>query len=142
MAIMVGFGADWSYDLFDEDSKIYKATPIKGVHCRKDASDREAFMVWFKNNVRDFIAEWKKECPHQYDNVKGWIGDAFANELCMMNFSDYYKDTYGQRPHLPSWYYVHAVGLPMSEDVSRMFCASPIENAIRDAKEMRMITAE
>lgn len=137
MARMINCATDWTYDLFNADAGLYKATPIKGVHCRKDADYREQFMVWLKNEVRDFKAEWAKECPYQYDTYRGWIGDAFARELWGLGFSDYYKDAYGQRPHLATWFYVHAVGLPMSEDVARTFCARPVEDAIENARQVR-----
>ena len=128
---------DWTYDLFNEDANLYKATPIKGVRCSRDASDREDFMVWFKNCARDFTEEWKRDCPYLYDRRRGWIGDAFEDRLSDMCFSDFYKDTYGQRPHLPAWYYIHATGLPHSEDTARTFCANPIGNAVRGAKMTR-----
>lgn len=137
MAVMIGYAVDWTYDFFVEDAGLYKATPIKGVHCGKDASDREQFMVWLKNSVRDFKAKWAETCPYQYDNYYGWIGDAFAGELWGMGFSDYYKDTYGQRPHLDTWFYVNALGLPMTGDVGRTFCATPIEDAIEMARRVR-----
>jgi len=128
---------DWTYDLFVEDAEQYKATPRKGVYCRHDASDREQFMTWFKNCARDFEQEWLKTHEHRYDRWDGYIGDAFARELRQMCFSDIYKETYNQRPHLESWYYVHLVGFPMSEDVARTFCASPVEEAVEEAKQMR-----
>lgn len=128
---------DWTFDLFMEDSKLYKATAMKGVHCRSNASARESFMVWFKNQARDFKTEWEKTHKGLYDSYDGYIGDCFASELDDMCFSDFYKDTYNQRPHLPRWFYVQALGLPMQEDTARLFCASPVENAIEDAKAYR-----
>ena len=128
---------DWTFDRFVEDSKKYSATPIKGVYSSSDADYRESFMRWFKNEARDFEADWMKTHKSLYDRYDGWIGDAFAERLSDMCFSDIYKDAYNQRPHLPSWYYIHAVGLPMEEDTSRMFCASPVEDAVENAKMMR-----
>ena len=63
----------------------------------------------------------------------------FARESMFTDgwFSDYYKDTYGQRPHLAIWYYIHMLGLPMSEDTGRTFCASPIEDACANASWVR-----
>lgn len=128
---------DWTYDLFFEDSKLYKAMPRKGVYPRRNASDRERFMIWLKNAVRDFRAEWKAAGRNDWDLRRGWIGDAFAAQLGKMGFSDYYKDVYNQRPHLETWYYVHAIGLPTGQDTIRMFCSSPIENAVESAKRIR-----
>lgn len=126
---------DWSYDRFMEDAKLYRATPMKGVNCRRNASDREQFMTWFKNCARDFSQEWFKTHEHPYDKYDGYIGDAFMSEFSDMCFSDYYKDTYNQRPHLARWYYVQALDIymPTSEDVARKFCASPVNDAIADA---------
>lgn len=130
--------ADWTYDLFIEDSTKYKATPIKGVHCRKNASNREQFMVWFKNYARDFKDEWLKANKHLYnEQSREYIGDAFAKEFGNILFSDFYKDAYGQRPHLADWFYIQAVNFPTNEDVSRKFCAMPVEDAIERAKYYR-----
>ena len=128
---------DWTYDLFVEDAGKYNATPRKGVHCNSNASERESFMVWFKNCARDFKAKWVAEGRTMYDRCHGWIGDAFARELGRTCFSDYYKDAYNQRPHLPAWYYVQATGLPHSEDTARTFCASPVKDAANMAKRVR-----
>lgn len=137
MARMYNMANDWTYDLFAEDANLYKATPMKGVNCRRNASDREKFMTWFKNCVRDFTAEWNKDHKGLYDRYDGWVGDAFARELSDMCFSDYYKDTYGQRPHLDAWYYIHLTGLPQNSDVGRTFCADPVGRATDNAKEYR-----
>ena len=128
--------ADWTYDMFLEDAKAYKATPIKGVYPRRDATYREYFMVTLKGYVRDFKAKWLESHTGMYDRYDGWIGDAFAQELNDW-FSDFYKDAYNQRPHLDAWYYVHALGLPMNSDTARMFCADPIGDACRRAKQNR-----
>lgn len=129
---------DWTFDKFVEDMNKYNATPIKGVYPSSTASYEEKFITWFKNCVRDFKNEWMAE--HNgclYDRYEGWAGDAFARELGNMCFSDFYKDTYNQRPHLATWYYIHLTGLPMSEDTCRTFCARPIEDAQENAKRVR-----
>ena len=94
-------------------------------------------MVWLKNIVRDFKAEWAKTHEHDYDSCDGYIGDSFKQVLIDADFSDYYKEVYGQRPHLNSWFYIQALGLPMQEDVSRKFCARPVEDAMESAKRYR-----
>ena len=138
MAVMINCAMDWTFDLFMEDAAQYKATPIKGVHCRADADYREQFMTWFKNMVRDFKAEWEAEHgKRRYDDYEGYEGDAFKRRLQRTEFSDFYKDAYGQRPHLNSWFYVQATGLPQDEDTVRTFCAYPVENAVKDAKRNR-----
>ena len=135
MAFMINCATDWTFDMFMEDMAKYKATPRKGVHVRRDASERESFAVWFKNAARDFEAEWFKTHKYRFDGE--WIGDAFARELDGMCFSDFYKDTYGQRPHLARWFYVHALGFQQTGDVARTFCAEPVEDAVESARETR-----
>lgn len=144
MAIMMNCAQDWTYDMFLEDVKTYTALPIKGVHCRVNASLRERFMRDLKTFARDFEKKWLEEHDgHRYDRCSGWIGDAFERALILdFNFSDYYKDTYSQGVHLSMWYYVHAFGFQHSEDVSRTFCAHPIEDAIRNAKYVREVLAQ
>lgn len=135
---MMMVATDWTYDLFTEDAQQFKATPMKGVHCQSNAGEREQFMVWFKNAARDFKAEWLESHTGLYETYEGWCGDAFANEIMKYGcFSDFYKDAYGQRPHLPYWFYVQATGLPTGEDVVRTFCASPVEDAVGMAKRVR-----
>ena len=130
------FVQDWSFDLFAEDMAKYKGFP-KGVHCSDICSDRQKFIVWFKGLARDFRTEWSKEHKGDYDKYDGYIGDAFARILADACFSDYYKEVYNQRPHLSRWYYIHLLGLPMSEDTGRLFCANPIEDVKDSAKEYR-----
>lgn len=127
---------DWTFDYFMEDSKAYHATPFKGVTCEDTSNYRKYFMVWFKNAARDFKEKWLKSHQFLYDKYDGWIGDAFGRTLTDW-FSDFYKDAYGQRPHLPVWFYVQAVGLPSREDTMRTFCASPVEDAVRNARLAR-----
>lgn len=129
---------DWTFDLFMEDCNLYNATPRRGVYPRRDASDREKFMTWFKGCARDFREEWSKTNKGDYDSYNLiYIGDAFIKELSDMCFSDYYKEVYGQRPHLDKWFYVKAIGLSTGSDVIRTFCARPFEDAIERAKEAR-----
>ena len=136
MAHMICCATDFTYDLFVEDMEKYTATPIKGVHCRADADERERFARHLKNMVRDYRAEWSEISKGLYSNEYGWIGDRFAERLWHSNFSDMYKDVYGQRPHLDTWYYVHALGLPTIQDIPRTFCATPVEDAVARAKEV------
>ena len=95
-------------------------------------------MVNLKNFVRDFSEEWHREhnTTHDYADYE-WIGNAFARELGDWLFSDYYRDTYNQRPHLALWFYVTVLGLPHSEDVGRTFCSHPVEEHVEWAKELR-----
>jgi len=126
---------DWTYDLFIEDAARFVATPV-GVY-DNGRNPRRAFMRWFKTFAQNFAVQWAAEHEHQYDPYDGWIGDSFAEELRESLFSDLYKDAYGQRPHLPLWYYVQATGFPHSEDVGRTFCAKPVQEAAQAAQAYR-----
>lgn len=138
MAMFFNCAVDWSYDKFVEDAKLYSAKPIKGVHCRSNATDGEKFMTWLKDMVRDFKQEWTEEFGDKmYVRGVGYIGDAFGTRMYEAGFSDYYKDTYGQRPHLDAWFYIHQLGLPTGQDTIRLFCSNPVEEAIADAKAVR-----
>lgn len=136
--MMINCAMDYTYDLFVDDAKAYKATPIKGVYPNSQVSARERFMVYLKNTIRDFKNDNPVYLVKSYDSSMGYIGDAFAMMLDDINFSDMYKDAYGQRPHLDSWFYIHALDLPMSEDIARVFCAEPMKEAIMDAVENRL----
>lgn len=134
------YATDWTFDFFKEDSELYKATPRKGAYTRSNAPYREYFMVTLKGYVRDFVEKWNQEHEgRKYDRYDGWIGDAFARQPMFHNgwFSDFYKDAYNQRPHLSTWFYIHLLGLPMSEDTARTFCASPIQDAVNNAQYIR-----
>ena len=92
MAMMINCATDWTYDMFIEDSKKYNATPIKAVHCSRNASAEECFMTWFKNCARDFRIKWESKGRRDYDDRYGYIGDAFAKDIIAYDcFSDYYK---------------------------------------------------
>ena len=137
MAIMINCAIDWTYDKFVADCKKYNATPIKGVHPSRNASDEEFFIVWLKNLARDFRADFRaKNNGKDYDGSH-YVGDYFKQELRDAYFSDYYKDTYGQRPHLDMWYYIYVLGLPTGSDIIHTFCSHPIENASENAKRVR-----
>ena len=128
---------DFTYDLFVRDMARYKGTPIKGVHLSDRCNEKHHFIAWIKDMARDFKIEWEREHGIKfYDNYE-WQGDAFARLLKENNFSDYYKDIYGQRPHLDIWYYVTLLEMPQQSDISYTFCANPIEDAIGYAKKNR-----
>ena len=125
---------DWTYDLFVEDCDKYTIEDA-------DSDDYRAYFIGrMKLAVQNFTELWNDRCNnHLYDDHYGYIGNAFEKRVIDDDFfSDFYKEAYGQRPHLPSWYYVHKLGLIHSEDTARLFCSSPIENAINNAKYNRM----
>ena len=128
---MYSCGRDWTYDRYIEDVKVYGA---------EDKSDGEDYVGYFIATIKTiagkFVDDWKASHDGKlYDH--GWVGDAFAESIRDF-FSDFYKDAYGQRPHLPMWFYIHPLGLPMQEDTVRMFCANPIEDAIEGARSARL----
>ena len=130
MAIMYNCGRDWTYDLYAEDVKIYGT---------EDVESGENYVGYFistiKSRAAKFLEEWKANHGGKlYDH--GYVDDAFAESVSDY-FSDFYKDAYNQRPHLPMWFYIHPLGLPMQEDTARMFCANPIEDAIEGARDAR-----
>lgn len=130
MAIMINCGRDWTYDLYLQDVKVY------GMEDKSNGEDYNAYFVaYLKRAAARFLEEWKKQHDGKlYDH--GYVGDAFANKIREW-FSDFYKDTYRQRPHLPMWFYVHPLGLPMSEDTARLFCANPVDEAATEANHAR-----
>lgn len=117
---------DWTYDIFYDD-----------LQSGKKGSANE-FTEWLLKSAHKFEVNWKQYHRGSYDRTEGYIGDAFAETLQDF-FSDFYKDTYGQRPHLPRWYYVYPLGLPMAEDVMRTFCSTPIQDAYKSARIARNI---
>jgi len=127
---------DWTYDQFMEDVKAYKSDEINTFSVT-DETYRKYFMCSFKKSAEDFKEEWLKKHKALYDDYAGYIGDAFSKRLFDGSFSDFYKEAYGQRPHLPIWFYVHAIGFPMQEDVARTFCARPVQDAIDEARMIR-----
>ena len=131
MAIVINFAHDWTYDKYVADVKAY------GVD-ENDADNYNAYFIgYMKRSVARFLEKWNRD--HDgclYAKGYGYAGDGFAATLQDW-FSDFYKEAYGQRPHLPMWFYVHPLGLPMQEDTVRAFCASPIEEACGEARAAR-----
>lgn len=130
MEIMINCAQDWTYDLYVRDLNAY------GPEERDAQEDYNAYFIGFIKRAADrFLGEWKKQHDGKlYDH--GYVGDAFADHIREW-FSDFYKDTYRQRPHLPMWFYVHPLGLPMQEDTARTFCANPVERAAEEAIRAR-----
>ena len=131
MAIIFNCAQDWTYDKYVEDIKLY------GSDFEDSSNYTGYFMGFMKRSVERFLTKWNAAHDGKlYAKGYGYAGDAFVNSLGDW-FSDFYKDAYGQRPHLPMWFYIHPLGLPMQEDTARMFCASPVEDAEENAKAVR-----
>ena len=126
---------DWTYDLFNADAEQY--TALESMKQTWGCSRRD-LMEYLKTAAQEFISDWMKSHKGLYDRADGYIGDAFGNEILSDGwFSDFYKDVYGQRPHLPIWFYVRVTGLPQQEDTIRLFCDDPIDRAVENAKWVR-----
>ncbi len=117
---MYNCASDWSFDLFLADCKKYKALPIKGVYCRQGASDNEVFIStiklicneWLADHTEDYTVRGINSNGREYCYVE-------TRDLCKalwaylrndVYFSDWYKDTYNQRPHLNGDLYLYALG--------------------------------
>lgn len=131
MAIVINCAQDWTYDLYLEDCKKYGDDA-------KDSSDYNAYFIdYMKRSVERFLDKWNRAHDGKlYARGYGYAGDEFADTM-LEGFSDFYKEAYGQRPHLPIWFYVHPLGLPMQEDTARGFCANPVEDAADEARWKR-----
>jgi hypothetical protein len=130
MAIMINCAQDWTYDLYVRDVKTY------GAEDKSNGENYNAYFVaYMKRAAARFLANWKEQHDGKLYDLE-YVGDAFARSIREW-FSDFYKDTYRQRPHLPMWFYVHPLGLPMQEDTARMFCAKPVDRAIQEARTVR-----
>lgn len=122
---------DWTYDLYINDVEWYGI----GAVVENSGSYRGYFVSKVKQNAKRFKELWLKNHDGKlYDS--GWVGDEYAKGFLDW-FSDFYKEAYGQRPHLPLWFYIHPLGLPMAEDSSRAFCSDPIGNAVQNAIDTR-----
>lgn len=137
MAIMISCATDWTFDLFVEDAKTFKALPIKGVHCRSNASSAERFISQLKFICNSWIAENKGKCESW--ELERAFEYFFENEI---NFSDMYKDAYNQRPHLDPIYYMYALGYnEYINTLAYTFCSSSMKEKIashaEEAKRIR-----
>lgn len=120
---------DWTYDLYIADVASYT------VNDKGSENYTAYFIATIKEFVEKFKTRWLEE--HNGKQFDGqWMGDAFAEGMLDW-FSDFYKEAYNQRPHLPMWYYIHPLGLPMTEDSFRTFCADPIRDASQMATRVR-----
>lgn len=131
MAQIFNFAQDWTFDQYVDGVKKYGPE-------ENNTDDFTAYFIgYMKRSVARFLDKWNRN--HNgclYARGYGWAGDEFADTIREW-FSDFYKEAFGQRPHLPMWYYVHPLGLPMQEDAARSFCASPIDEACEEAREVR-----
>lgn len=131
MVMMMNCAMDWTYDMYLDDVKKYN------IEDKNSHNYNAYFVAVLKESVEQYISDWKAtHNNHLYDIYEGYVGENFVEDSWDW-FSDFYKDTYGQRPHLAPWFYVHALNLPHKEDTARLFCANPVENAVENAKYAR-----
>ena len=108
---------DWSFDQFVTDCNSYKALPIKGVYCRRGASDNEVFIAtlklicneWIADNTQRFtyVNECNRHSHVDYEEMGEWLWSYLCQKVYI---SDWYKDIYNQRPHLDKDLYLWALG--------------------------------
>lgn len=128
MATMINCATDWSFDRFAEAMDSVEALPMRhGVRPSRNLSDEQIFCVYVKTAIKfaDFDA--------YYD-----VEDAIKEALYEMNFSDWYKDTFNQRPHFG----VYLVGALCGVYGAEWRCAlwtwkDPIETYKGMAREVR-----
>ena len=117
MAIMINCATDWTLDLAWNDADSVSALPLRrGVRSAKNLTEDQKFMQWLKTSAKFFAEDWEAEHDgHQYDRYDGWVGDAWLNYIsdCL---SDWYKDTYNQRPHFRWEFFAMMCGLPTNAD--------------------------
>lgn len=116
---------DWSFDKFFKACQSTKALPIKGVHPSRNASDEECFVAYLKRDFADYLADFA--IKYSYRNLEE-VFKCYCRETC---FSDWYKDTFDQRPHLDSSFYLYAMGY--KEVGGIRFCMSPFSEEVEDA---------
>ena len=131
MAMMMNCGLDWTYDMYLDDVKKYS------IEDKNSHNYNAYFTAVLKESVEKYVSDWKAtHNGHLYDLYDGYVGDGFVRDNADW-FSDFYKETYGQRPHLNMWFYVHPLNMPHGDDTARLFCATPIEDAVEAAKNAR-----
>ena len=98
MATMIMCGNDWSFDKFAEAMDSVEALPMaRGVRPSANLSDEQRFCVYVKTAIK--FADFS-DYRHTDETIKEVLYD--------LNFSDWYKDTFNQRPHF-DWVLVGAL---------------------------------
>lgn len=142
MAIMMNCAVDWTLDKFAEDMRSVKALPMRrGVYPAKNLTDGQRFCQYVKTEAKFFREKYAKENGIYCDNSYEYVGDAFAHRLGDMLFSDWYKDTYNQRPHFSAKYVSILCGLPVFQEVG--FCGDGYKDMLnRDICRARAVREE
>ena len=98
MATMIPCGNDWSFDMFADAMDSVQALPMRrGVRPARNLSDAQILCVYVKTAIK--FADMS-DYRH--------IDTAIKEVLYDLNFSDWYKDVFNQRPHF-DWVLVGAL---------------------------------
>ena len=117
MAIMFNCATDWSFDLALADARKATALPMAHGVYRSVESEGEALFTYLKTSARKFAEEFKsRNDGHTYSPVEGYVGDAWINSGALDLVSDWYKDSYNQRPHFEKRVFAMLCGLSTSVD--------------------------
>lgn len=98
MATMIPCGNDWSFDMFADAMDSVQALPMRrGVRPARNLSDAQILCVYVKTAIK--FADMS-----DYRHIDTAIKEALYD----LNFSDWYKDVFNQRPHF-DWVLVGAL---------------------------------
>ena len=116
MATMINCATDWSFDMFADAMNSVEALPMAhGVRPSANLSDEQRFCVYVKTAIKyaDFDSYYDEE-------------DAIKEALYDINFSDWYKDIFNQRPHFGAWLVGALCGIQTTDwRISRWSCSFP-----------------
>lgn len=117
---MINCATDWTFDKFVEDMMSVNPLPMRrGVHSPSTMSPRRKFCQYIKTEAKYFMEEYSENGTY-VKNSYDYIGDAFAEYLDELLFSDWYKDVYNQRPHFDRAFVAMLCDLPVFYEVG--FC--------------------
>ena len=119
---------DWTFDLFAEAMDSVQALPMrKGVRPSRNLTDAQTFAVYVKTAIK--FADFDRYYH---------IDDAVKDALYDMNFSDWYKDVFNQRPHFGLYLVGALCGVTDSEySIARWTYDNPIQEHKNYAKQHR-----
>ena len=127
MAIMMNCATDWTFDLFADAMDSVQALPMAhGVRPSRSLSDAQVLATYVKTAFK--FADFS-------DYVR--VDSTIREILLDMNFSDWYKDVFNQRPHFDYALIGALCGVHGSHYTSMMFCADPMGSAKHSAKLVR-----
>ena len=127
MAMMINCATDWTFDIFAADMEAVKALPLpKGVRPAKNLTEGQKFAQYVKTYFK--FADFGEHRCVDY-NMSQLLRD--------MNFSDWYKDVYGQRPHFDAYLVGALCGVHGAKYGIASFCSHPVDNAKRHSAWVR-----